>query len=130
MDDTIKIVGSTTVTPMTVPDLAQTDEKKADYVKNKRVSLLANDMGYIDDITFYSALAKVVKYEDYVLTDNNFTDELKAKLESCHIFSGYYEGLIGDIGVILGGNGLDVASQTFVKNYVAEQLGVIENGAY
>ena len=118
------IVGNTTATPMTVPDLAQTDEKKADYVKNKRVSLLANDMGYIDDITFYSALA------NYVHTDNNFTDELKAKLESCHIFSGYYEGLLGDIGGMLGGNGLDVASQTFVKNYVAEQLGVIENGSY
>lgn len=42
-----KIIGNTTATPMIVPDLAQTDPKKADFVKNKRVSELVNDMGYL-----------------------------------------------------------------------------------
>ena len=30
-----KIIGNTTATPMVVPDLAQTDPKKADFIKNK-----------------------------------------------------------------------------------------------
>ena len=42
-----KIIGNTTATPMVVPDLAQTDPKKADFIKNKRVSELVNDMGYL-----------------------------------------------------------------------------------
>lgn len=42
-----KIIGNITATPMIVPDLAQTDPKKADFVKNKRVSELVNDMGYL-----------------------------------------------------------------------------------
>lgn len=43
-----KIVGDTTVTPMPVPDLAQTDERKADYIKNKKISFLENDIGYAE----------------------------------------------------------------------------------
>ena len=30
-----KIIGNTTATPMAIPDWNQTDEKKADYIKNK-----------------------------------------------------------------------------------------------
>lgn len=43
-----KIIGNTTVTPMTVPDFAQTDERKADYIKNKKISFLENDIGYAE----------------------------------------------------------------------------------
>ena len=39
-----KIIGNPTVTPMAVPDWNQTDETKADYIKNKPY------IGYIDDI--------------------------------------------------------------------------------
>ena len=44
-----KIIGNTTTTPMTVPDLAQTNERKADYVKNKKMSFLENDSGYVTE---------------------------------------------------------------------------------
>lgn len=43
-----KITGNTTATPMAVPDLAQTDERKANYIKNKKISFLENDIGYAE----------------------------------------------------------------------------------
>lgn len=39
-----KIIGNTTTTPMTVPDFAQTDERKADYIKNKPTILTEEDV--------------------------------------------------------------------------------------
>ena len=42
-----KVIGNTIATPMAVPDMAQTDERKADFVKNKKTSLLENDSGYV-----------------------------------------------------------------------------------
>lgn len=44
-----KIIGNTTTTPMIVPDLAQTNSNKADFVKNKKLSHFENDMGYVTD---------------------------------------------------------------------------------
>ena len=44
-----KIIGNTTATPMLVPDLSQTNERKADYIKNKKVSYLENDSGYLTE---------------------------------------------------------------------------------
>lgn len=44
-----KIIGNTTTTPMVVADLSQTNEKRADFVKNKKLSLLENDAGYVKD---------------------------------------------------------------------------------
>lgn len=48
-----KIIGNTTVTPMTVPDLAQNDKRKADYIKNKKISFLENDVGYLTEHEAY-----------------------------------------------------------------------------
>ena len=191
MDDTIKIVGSTTVTPMTVPDLAQTDEKKADFVKNKKISYLENDSNfttkaYVDkvvptkvseltnDMNYwciynyqplanalndigvayksnipevptkvsqlendaeywipydYQTLGKALNGMGYVRTDNNFTNELKKKVEDCHIFSENYGTFVRDLMGVLD-NAFNVASRTSVKSYVDEKLGVIENGSY
>ena len=44
-----KIIGNTATTPMAVPDMAQTDERKADFVKNKKMSFLENDSGYVTE---------------------------------------------------------------------------------
>lgn len=44
-----KVIGNTIATPMAVPDMAQTDERKADFVKNKKTSLLENDSGYVTE---------------------------------------------------------------------------------
>ena len=41
-----KIIGNTVGVPNPKSDLAQTDPTKADFVKNKKVSLLENDAGY------------------------------------------------------------------------------------
>lgn len=49
-----KIIGNPTVTPMAVPDFAQTDERKADYIKNKHyiVEIIrANAQQYINEDT-------------------------------------------------------------------------------
>ena len=45
------IIGNTTVTPYPRPDWNQTDERKADYIKNKptKVSQLENDSGYLTE---------------------------------------------------------------------------------
>ena len=50
-----KVIGNTTTTPMAIPDWNQTDETKADYIKNKpkipsKISDLTNDAGYINNI--------------------------------------------------------------------------------
>jgi hypothetical protein len=39
-----KIIGNTTTTPMAVPDWNQTDETKADYIKNKPTVLTEDDV--------------------------------------------------------------------------------------
>ena len=44
-----KIIGNTATTPMAVPDMAQTDKRKADFVKNKKMSFLENDAGYVTE---------------------------------------------------------------------------------
>ena len=47
-----RIVGNTTATPMTVADLSQTIENRADFVKNKKLSLLENDAGYVKNTDY------------------------------------------------------------------------------
>ena len=39
-----KIIGNTTTTPMAIPDWNQTDENKADYIKNKPTVLTEDDV--------------------------------------------------------------------------------------
>lgn len=39
-----KIIGNTTTTPMATPDWNQTDETKADYIKNKPTILTEDDV--------------------------------------------------------------------------------------
>lgn len=60
-----KIVGNPTTTPMIPSDWNQTDETKADYIKNKP-----------------NINIKVDKEEGKGLSSNDFTDDEKAKLES------------------------------------------------
>ena len=61
-----KIIGNTTTTPMVVADLSQTNEKRADFVKNKKLSLLENDAGYIKDTDIGTTeKAGIVRFANY-----------------------------------------------------------------
>ena len=64
MSEIREIIGNTTATPMAVPDWSQTDETKADYIKNKptNVSDFQNDVGYLTEHQSLAGLAS----EDYV----------------------------------------------------------------
>ena len=44
-----KVIGNTVGVPNPKSDLAQTDPTKADYVKNKKMSFIENDIGYITE---------------------------------------------------------------------------------
>ena len=61
-----KIIGNTTVTPMTVPDFAQTDERKADYIKNKKISYLENDIGYAEKAYVDDKVGEIGKVLDEI----------------------------------------------------------------
>ena len=103
-----KIIGNTTATPNPRPDWAQTDETKADYIKNKpdisgeinskvaelvdsapetlnTLNELAEALG--DDPNFATTIAtqlsnKVEKVEGKDLSTNDFTDAYKDKLDN------------------------------------------------
>ena len=62
-----KITGNTTATPMAVPDLAQTDERKANYIKNKKVSYLENDIGYAEKTYVDNKVGDIDKALDEII---------------------------------------------------------------
>ena len=96
-----------------------------------KVSQLENDKNYgvWEDVMSIIYGNNFVSDGNYIHTDNNFTDELKAKLESCHIFSANYDCFLGDLMGLMQNNAFNIEKFS-TKTYVDEQLGVIENGSY
>ena len=67
-----KIIGNTTTTPMAIPDWNQTDENKADYIKNKPI---------LGDLATKSQIA---------MTD--LASDIQESLENVHIFTDVENG--------------------------------------
>ena len=95
------IVGNTTATPYPRPDWNQTDETKADYIKNKP--------------TFDN---KVDKIEGKTLSTNDYTDDEKAKL--ANIENG------AEVNVQADWNQTDTTQNDYIKN----KPTVVEGGVY
>lgn len=66
-----KIIGNTTATPMLVPDFAQTDERKADYVRNKKMSLIVDDVGYATESYVDEKLGDIETALDNIIAIQN-----------------------------------------------------------
>ena len=102
-----KITGNTTATPMPLADWSQTDASKADYIKNKpniptKTSELANDSNFV--------------------TLSDVPDEI-------YVGNGDMpEG--ATIQILTDGSDAEQELKDELKEYIDEQLGVIENGSY
>lgn len=75
----VKIIGNTTATPNPRPDWAQTDENKADFIKNKNIvedniDTIEEDIGTIED--------NIDEIEADVSTLQQTTDELRGDLDT------------------------------------------------
>lgn len=66
-----KIIGNTTATPMLVPDFAQIDERKADYVKNKKMSYIEDDVGYATETYVSERLGDIETALDSIIAIQN-----------------------------------------------------------
>lgn len=118
-----KIVGNTTTTPMPVADLSQTNEKKADFVKNKKMSLLENDAGYVKDT-------------ELGVRDNTVTEGTSAKAVNSAVFAEHARYADMD----MDGRILDVktyATKTELEDYVksidlatTEKTGIVRFATY
>ena len=69
-----RIIGNTTATPTPVSDWNQTDENKADYIKNKpsipsNISDLTNDVGYISVVDVELSNSSVNPVQNKVVYD-------------------------------------------------------------
>lgn len=104
-----KIIGNTTATPMAVPDWAQTDETKADYIKNKPIVLTEDET--IDLIKQHGGDIGV--QADWNQTDETQLDYIKNKPNINAKYDKTGGTITGD--VVISGN-LDVAGTTTTKD--------------
>ena len=75
-----KIIGNTTATPMAIPDWNQTDEKKADYIKNKP--------DVVTEAVFNEEVTRAKTAETQALTDSkSYTDNAVAQKSQVQIIT-------------------------------------------
>jgi hypothetical protein len=102
-----KIIGNTTATPNPRPDWAQTDETKADYIKNKP------DLGALDDriITIEAQIADLL-YDSIVIssfTHNAGTKEIGSTVTSVTLS---WKTNKTPVSLTLDGEAINVGSQS------------------
>lgn len=73
-----KIVGNPVGIPNPITDLAQKDPTKADYVKNKKLSFMEDDVGYATKEYVDEEIKRVYDYATNISSsvDNRLTDEM------------------------------------------------------
>lgn len=77
-----KIIGNTVGVPNPKSDLAQTDATKADYVKNKKTSLLENDAGYLTEKDIEYLRTQADNNSDNITENQKHITELYAQLDN------------------------------------------------